>query len=61
MNCDYLHHYLQFSEAIQNVNLPGSTNSGFLDTDRVEGSVMGKQNVRLEWTGKSSVNIPDMV
>lgn len=58
MNCDYLHLYLQFSEAIQNVNLSGSTNTGFLD--RVEGSVMGKQNARFEWMGKSSVNISDM-
>jgi len=61
MNYDYLHLYLQFSEVIQNVSLPGPHQDRlFLDRDRGKGSMVGKQNVKLVWMEKNKVYIPDM-
>lgn len=50
MNCDYLHLYLQFSEVIQNVNLPGPTNTGFFQTE-IERKVAWWESKMLDWGG----------
>lgn len=48
MNCDYLHLYLQFSEVIQNMSLPGPTNTDSFQTER---KVAWWESKILDWGG----------